>query len=259
MITAVTFDDISPKYLTCSELEKIINLSDDMNITCTFFLVPDDSLSGASEKFKAHLRYAVDSGHEIALHGYMHKKNEFGILYPLPLPIPIPSLRKQKELIKKGMERMLASTYVKPKGFRAPYYLHNSNTSKALAELGLKYDSSVTVFKTTHCSSFRVKWLNRYGPFMTNGVVEIPVTGDYTYNLKNYGFTHSLKVALRDFDLTSMSNGVFVINSHPHCLNNEGIRFLEMLIKKIGELTVFERLCDVARTYKTRDQLVQAF
>jgi peptidoglycan/xylan/chitin deacetylase (PgdA/CDA1 family) len=243
--------------MTCSELERIIKFFDDLKVTCTFFVVPDDSLVHASEDFKSRLRHAVNSGHEIALHGYMHKKNEFGIFYPLPLPIPIPSLRKQKELIKKGMERMLASIYLKPEGFRAPYYLHNSNTSKALAELGMKYDSSATVFKTTHCSSFRIKWLNRYGPFMADGVVEIPVSGDYTFNLENYGFTPSLKVALRDFDLMNISNGVFVINNHPICFHNEGIRFLEVLIQKIGERTDFEKLGDVARTFENRNQLVQ--
>jgi len=246
---AVTLDDVSPTFLTSLELERIISLFDDLKVACTFFVVPDNKMVNASDKFKSHLRHAADSGHEIALHGYMHKKNEFGWLYPLPLPIPIPSLRKQKELIRKGIERLSDIVQVKPKGFRAPYYLHNGNTTKALAELGLEYDSSATVFKTTHCSSIRIKWLNRYGPFRTNGVVEIPVTGDYTYNLESYGFINSLRVAVRDFDLTRISNGAFVMNNHPNCLHKRGMEFLRVLIKKLEGQADFQRLNDVARAF----------
>lgn len=245
----MTFDDISPSYLTISELEKIMDFFNDLNVVCTFFVVPDDNMLHASEKFKATLRDAVSCGHEIALHGYAHRKNEFGILYPLPLPIPLPSLDKQKELIRKGIGRLLNSIQIRPEGFRAPFYMHNSNTIRALAELGFKYDSSATIFKTTHCSSFRIKWLNCFGPYMTSGIIEIPVTGDYTYNLQNYGFTHSLKVAMRDLDLTLLSDGVFVINNHPICLYNKGIELLKVLFKKLKGLTTFATLGDIARTF----------
>jgi peptidoglycan/xylan/chitin deacetylase (PgdA/CDA1 family) len=242
---------MSPSYLTHSELVRIIDLSNDLNVVCTFFVVPDDNMLGASDEFKATLRDAISCGHEMALHGYMHRKNEFGILYPLPPErtlIPIPTLRKQKELIRKGAGRLSDSIQTKPEGFRAPFYMYNSNTIRALAELGFKYDSSASVFKTTHCSSFRIKWLNRFGPFMTHGVVEIPVTGDYTYNLENYGFANSLKIARHDFDLTMHCNGVFVINNHPKCLYNGGTELLRVLIKELEGLTSFARLSDIART-----------
>lgn len=253
MLACLTFDDISPSYLTSSELTQIIDFSDDLNVACTFFVVPDNNMLRASEEFKATLMDCVSRGHEVALHGYMHKRNEFGILYPLPrgrapLPIPIPSLWKQKDRIRKGVGKLFDSIQVKPEGFRAPFYMHNSNTLRALAELGFKYDSSATVFKTTHCSSFRIKWLDCFGPFMISGIVEIPVTGDYTFNLRNYGFTHSLKIAMRDFDLTRLSNGVFVINNHPICLYNKGTELLKVLIKKLEGLTTFARLGDIART-----------
>jgi peptidoglycan/xylan/chitin deacetylase (PgdA/CDA1 family) len=248
----LTFDDISPSYLTSSELTQIIDFFNDLNVACTFFVVPDNNMLRASEEFKATLRYAMSCGHEIALHGYMHRKNEFGILYPLPLPIPIPSLGKQKELIRKGVERLFDLIKIKPEGFRAPFYMHNSNTTRALAELGFKYDSSATVFKTTHCSSFRIKWLDCFGPFITSGIIEIPVTGDYTYNLGNYGFTRSLKIAMRDFDLTMLSSGVFVINNHPNCLYNNGAELLKVLIKKLEGLTTFAKLVDITCVRQSR-------
>jgi peptidoglycan/xylan/chitin deacetylase (PgdA/CDA1 family) len=233
--------------MTSSELKRIIDFFNDLGVVCTFFAVPDDNMCRASEEFTATLRYAVSCGHEIALHGYTHRKNEFGIL-PLPLPLPIPSLRKQKELIKRGVERLFDLIQVKPEGFRAPDYMHNSNTIRALVDLGFKYDSSATVFKTTHCSSFRVKWFGRYGPFMTRGIVEIPVTGDYTLNLENYGFTNSLKIAIRDFDLMTLSNRAFVINNHPICMYNKGTELLKVLIKRLEGLATFVRLSEIART-----------
>jgi peptidoglycan/xylan/chitin deacetylase (PgdA/CDA1 family) len=250
----LTFDDISPSYLTSSELTRIIDFSNDLNVACTFFVVPDNNMLHASEGFKAALRYAVGCGIEMALHGYMHRKNEFGLLYPLPLPLPFPSLGKQKELIRRGVKRLFDSIQIKPVGFRAPFYMHNGNTTRALAELGFKYDSSATVFKTTHCSSFRIKWLNFFGPYMVSGIVEIPVTGDYTYNLRNYGFTHSLKIAMRDFDLAMLYKGVFVINNHPNCLHNGGTELLKVLIKKLEGLTTFARLCDIARGSKQLEE-----
>jgi peptidoglycan/xylan/chitin deacetylase (PgdA/CDA1 family) len=252
-MAAVTFDDVSPTFLTCSQLENVINLLDDLDVACTFFVVPDNNMIHASEKFKSCLESAMKSGHEIALHGLIHKKNEFGILYPVPLPIPIPSLSKQKEQIKKGIKRMFETIRATPEGFRAPSYFHNSETIKALGELGLKYDSSSTVFKTTHCSLFRIRWLGHYGPFRRSKVVEIPVTGDYTYNLENYGFMHSFKVALRDFDLTNMFHGVFVLNSHPNRLRNSGTEFLRILIRRISKRADFKTLEEIAQTFRDRN------
>jgi len=249
LIAALTFDDISSTYLTSSKLKWIIDVIDDLDIPCTFFVVPDDNMLSASEEFKLYLKRAMSSKHELSLHGYMHRKNEFGVFYPIPLPIPLPSLQRQKEQIMKGKKRLIDSFGTSPKGFRAPYYLYNSNTTKALASLGFAYDSSATVFKTTHCSSFRIKWLRDCGPFMANGVLEIPVTGDYTYNLEGYGSEDSLKVALRDFELLKRSNGIFVINNHPNCFRDREAQFLGVLLKKLRGRATFQKLADVAKTF----------
>lgn len=246
MITAITFDDISPAYLSSSKLKWLIDLVEELNIPSTFFTVPNDMFY-ASEEFKSHLRNAVNSRHELSLHGYMHKKNEFGILYPVPLSVPIPRLERQEEQIKKGRESLVSLMGVEPKGFRAPYYMHNSNTIKALANLNFRYDSSATVFKTTHCSSFRIRWLRDLRPFIYKGVVEMPVTGDYTYNLSNYGVLSSLRVALRDFELVKASNGVFVVNNHPSLFSEREAQFLETLIKRIRGETVFQTMVDASQ------------
>lgn len=89
---------------------------------------------------------------------------------------------------------------VKPLGFRAPYYLHNKVTLKALSSLGFNYDSSITIFKPTHSPRLRMKWLHDCKPCVKEGVVEIPVSGDYTYNLKNNNFYEYFRIAIRDFE-----------------------------------------------------------
>jgi peptidoglycan/xylan/chitin deacetylase (PgdA/CDA1 family) len=232
------------------ELKRLINFLDEVNIVGTFFVVPyeDESHSSVTEDFASCLRAALDDGHELALHGYRHTKNEFGVFYQIPLPVPFPTFKRQKERIKRASEIFLNLIGVKPKGFRAPYYLYNRNTLKALSSLGFTYDSSATVFKTAHCSSFRVRWLRNCQPFFANGVLEAPVTGDYTFNLENYGFLDSLGIAMRDFRMVEFSGGIFVINNHPHCFRKRGFQFLTTVINKLHEKTVFHTLTDVAQS-----------
>lgn len=252
MITAVTFDDISPFYVNCSELSKLVEFLGDLDVICTFFIVPQENNLQWSREFVEKLKYAHRVGHELSLHGYMHAKNEFGIFYPIPLPIPYPTLKKQKNLLEKGRSKILELIGVKPQGFRAPYYLHNANTKRALDALKFEYDSSMTVFKPTHCSRFRVKLLRNVRPFLDGGIVEFPVTGDYTYNLRSYGFLGSYKMALRDFELMESFDGIFVINNHPQHFGPAEFRFLKELLSNLGKKSDFMRLTDavkIARSY----------
>ena len=247
MITSLTFDDISPAYLTTLELKRLIDFLNEINVNCTLFVVPNEYNSCSSkEAFVSCLRTALSHGHELALHGYMHTKNEFGCLYPIPLPFPVPTLKKQKERLEKGMKELMNLTGVRPLGFRAPFYLHNNVTLKALSSLGFCYDSSATIFKPTHGMRLRVRWLRNFKPSITEGVVEIPVSGDYTYSLRDSDFNDFLRKAMRDFEWIESRGGVFVLNNHTQRLGETGYRFLRTLVKKLSKRTDFFRLCDVA-------------
>jgi predicted deacetylase len=250
----LSFDDISPSYITTEKLTEVIRFADELGIPCTFLVVPDRKTCHGSSDFTLELTRAIDSGHELSLHGYSHTRNEFGISYPPPhfasLPIPFPTLQKQEQLLKEGRKKLLKLTGVRTEGFRAPFYLYNSNTLKALANLGFKYDSSATFFKTTHCSRFRVRWLHSSSPFISKGIVEIPVTGDYTYNLDTMKPSSVLRTAIRDFELVRSSEGVFVLNNHPAKFQEREYRFLKTLIRKIrGEVT-FRTLVNIARGFQ---------
>ena len=246
LISSLTFDDISPAYMTSSELKRLIEFLNELEVKCTFFVVPG-SLEG--KEFISCLKTAVTCGHELALHGYLHIKNEFGGFYPIPLSLPIPAFEKQRELLEKGNEKMLALTGINPLGFRAPYYLYNDVTLRALSNSGFLYDSSSTLFKPAHGLRLRIRWLRRFKPFVTNGVVEIPVSGDYTYNLESNDFSFCFGRALKDFELVESHEGVFVLNNHPQRLDKRGYLFLRKLLKKLSKRTDFYRLCDVTEMF----------
>lgn len=186
-------------------------------------------------------------GHEIALHGYAHIKNEFGYLYPFPLPfIPFPSYKTQKDRLEKAITLLERLACVRPLGFRAPFYLHNDNTLKALSSLGFRYDSSKTIFKPTHGRSFRIRWSHKYKPHKVHGIIEIPVTGDYSYDLRESNLSYLVACAIHDFKWIKSQKGVFIVNIHLNRLDSNLLsRFLRIFIAKTKKLTDFVRLIDI--------------
>lgn len=246
VISSLTFDDISPVHMTTLDLKRLIDFLDELNARCTLFVVPNLL---KDKQFVSELKKAVVKGHELALHGVDHVKNEFGGLYPIPLPIPIRTLKNQKQRLKKGIKTMVALTGINPIGFRAPYLLYSSATIKALSSLGFRYDSSLSLFKPVHALYFRINWSRRIRPFVTNGIVEICVSGDYTFKLNSNNFHSFLNRALCDFKWIRSNKGVFVLNSHPQRLGKIGYSFLKTLISKISKDNNFYRLSDIAEMY----------
>jgi peptidoglycan/xylan/chitin deacetylase (PgdA/CDA1 family) len=245
LITSITFDDISPAYLSTSELKWLINVVNQLEIKCTFFVVVKSF--SIKEEFSTYLRSCLKNGHELALHGYRHVKNEFGYFYPVPMPfIPLPLFSRQKGYIEQAIMAFARLTGVRPLGFRAPFYLHNDLTIKVLSNLNFKYDSSKTLFKPTHGNRFRIRWSRYCKPHKVQNIIEIPVTGDYTYNLKSEYPHASLKRALRDFEWVKSRNGVFIVTIHPHQMRKNMLySFLQMLVDKLQGKTDFVRLVDV--------------
>lgn len=180
-------------------------------------------------------------GNEIALHGYSHKKNEFGFAIPLPLP----SLKAQKELLGMGKEYLQNLMGEPPIGFRAPFYRTNNLTAAALASMGFKYDSSKTVFKPAHGTNFRFR--TRTSPRLTKigSIVEIPVTGDYTYSLDDSCFQRRLRQAKRDFNWVKGLDGIFVMNNHLQRSGMLALKFLSALTAELRDETDFVRIMDL--------------
>jgi len=104
LITSVTFDDISPTYLTTLELKRLINFLDEVNVACTLFVVPyeEGNYSSAVEEFSSCLRIALDRGHELALHGYRHTKKNSDVFTQFRYPFLFRRLKARKSAWKKG-------------------------------------------------------------------------------------------------------------------------------------------------------------
>jgi peptidoglycan/xylan/chitin deacetylase (PgdA/CDA1 family) len=249
-ISCLTFDDVSPTFVSSSRLEKLLNFLNSFDVQCTFFVVPF-GYEKWSERYVEFLNQIKDSGHELALHGYKHIDNEFGYYKSIPFPsfFPLPRFKTQKERIQESLRLFAKLTGVKPTGFRAPYYLHNNATFEVLSELGFRYDSSKTIFKPTHGLNLKMRWLINVKPFFKLGVMEIPVTGDYTFDLNEYTFVSAINAALRDFKWIMSRGGVFVLNNHSQRLNEYGFQFLKRLLKKLKEEAIFLKLTDVPEAY----------
>ncbi|MHA1267706.1 MAG: DUF2334 domain-containing protein [Candidatus Helarchaeota archaeon] len=252
MITCITFDDISPSYLSLSKLKRLLEIINDVGIVCTFFVIPSGfDQCPRKDEFVTYLKSAVKMGHELSQHGTLHGNNELISEFGCLLPVPFPGYRKQKERLEMGMNYLAKLVGIKPLGFRAPFYLHNKLTLKALANLGFKYDSSKTVFKPAQGVRFRCRLCS---PLISDveGIKEIPVTGDYTYYLNNSTVFNSLKRAVRDFKWVnsfSSDNGVFVLNNHPNRLADKEYnllgKFLKASVSRLSANSDFMRLRDL--------------
>ncbi|HBR16063.1 MAG: hypothetical protein A3G39_08730 [Deltaproteobacteria bacterium RIFCSPLOWO2_12_FULL_43_16] len=109
--------------------EKVLSLLQQYNTKATFFV-----LGYIAEKEPDLIRTIHRQGHEIAIHGYYHKR-----LFEL-------SKEDFEEDVKKSIDVVEAITGERVLGYRAPEWSIRSNTSWALdilKKLGMQYDSSM--------------------------------------------------------------------------------------------------------------------
>jgi predicted deacetylase len=218
-----------------------------LHIPSTLFVIPNDfgKNYSKSDSFVSSLKQAKTSGHELAQHGYVHARGIVFSEYGSLLPIPYPSFNEQKKHIEIGKRSFEELTGFSPRGFRAPYYLHNALTIKVLSYLNFKYDSSKTVFKPTALAPVRIRIARHLKPLKQN-IMEIPVTGDYTLNCNMANLQMHLNKALADFELVKSKGGVFVLNNHPNHVDSVVLsQFLTVFVEKTKDKTNFFRLCDI--------------
>lgn len=237
MITCFTYDDISPCFLSAPALRKLIDTLNNLDINSTLFVVPFKE--STVTEFIDVLDDAKYYGHELALHGNEHTGSPYISECGCIFPIGFPSFRKQKETIGEGVRRFFNLFNMKPIGFRAPYYLNNNSTYKALSELNFVYDSSKTIFKPCYYNSIRIRTMSKITPFKINNIVEFPVSGDYTYRINETNFSFCLKAALQDFNLVKNHRGIFVMNNHPNDVNVDlMLKFTKKFLNITNENTI---------------------
>src|SRR3989344_3768206 len=108
-------------------LKTIIKILDKHRIKATFFITCD-----VIEKYPKLLLTIKKEGHELALHGYIHKR--FDSI----------TLREKETQIQKSILCFQKHLQDIPKGFRAPQHSINKETLNLLEKYQFKYDSSCT-------------------------------------------------------------------------------------------------------------------
>jgi peptidoglycan/xylan/chitin deacetylase (PgdA/CDA1 family) len=138
LLVALTFDvekDCCPFLNTTLGIEvglpKILNLLEKYKIECTFFVTGE-----VAELFPDAVRQ-IARRHEISSHGYHHETFDKMTIY-------------KKKMIKQSKKVLENTTNQKMIGFRAPRFLVSRELFEALAEMGFRYDSSITCFRPQH-------------------------------------------------------------------------------------------------------------
>jgi len=138
LLVALTFDvekDCCPLLNTTLGIEvglpEILELLDRYEIECTFFVTGE-----VAELFPNVVRQ-IARRHEVSSHGYRHETYNKMNVYKKD------GIRLSKEVLEK-------ITSQKVIGFRAPRFLVSRELYEALAEIGFKYDSSLTCFRPQH-------------------------------------------------------------------------------------------------------------
>lgn len=142
-------------------IDRILTLLDENEVKATFF-----TLGWIAERYPSMVRLIVDSGHELASHGYNHlrvtEQNPAEFLHDISL--------SKKLLEDLGGQAVL--------GYRAPSFsigTHNLWALDSLLEAGYRYSSSIYPINHDHYGmpeAPRFKFRPR-GPL---GVVELPAT-----------------------------------------------------------------------------------
>ncbi len=110
-------------------IPKIIKLLNRHKIKATFFVTCD-----CIKKHPKIFRNLQKQGHEIALHGYIHKR------------IDDMSDQEKENQLKESIACFKKYLKKAPKGFRAPQFSIDEKTLDLLEKYGFKYDSSIAAF-----------------------------------------------------------------------------------------------------------------
>ncbi len=141
--------------------DAVLALFDEAGVKATFF-----TLGWVAERYPALMRRIVAAGHELASHGYDHKR-----VFQMSAAEFAADLIKARQLIEDA-------SGVELHGYRAPSFSIDARTPWAhpvLAEQGYRYSSSVAPIRHDHygwAGSPRFAWK----PCPDSSLIELPVT-----------------------------------------------------------------------------------
>ncbi len=105
---------------------RLLRLLDGFGIRSTFF-VPGYT----AECYPATVEEILDSGHEVAHHGYLHES------------LVGKSRQEEADILDRGLEVLESRFGVRPAGYRAPFWEMNWHSAELLVDRGFRYDSTL--------------------------------------------------------------------------------------------------------------------
>lgn len=168
------------------------------------------------------VRGYADSGHEVALHGWIHERNA-------ELPPDV-----ERDLTLRAADTLERICGARPQGIRTPSWDFSHATLPIIAELGLAYDSSLMADD----DPYEIDADGR-----PTGIVEIPVEwirDDAPYfpgdPARPFTPPRAIGQMWRDeFDKAYAERGLFQLTMHPHVIGHRSrIVALEELLDHIG-------------------------
>ena len=195
----------------------ILDILEEHQHKATFF-----TLGNVAEKYPELIRRIADAGHEVASHGYNHAS-----IYKL-------SPKQVMEDVSHSVKLLEDASGTKVIGFRAPNFSIREYLfewyCEALAENGLKYDSSLFPMKVIKYGiekKYSLKIFNEYGirehylSYMKVGKHKLPFFGGGYFRLLPYMVTKSLSSKL------DSKSGVFYM--HPYETDTEELAAVKEL------------------------------
>ncbi|MEE4598611.1 polysaccharide deacetylase [Streptomyces sp. DSM 41524] len=184
---------------------RILKLLERFNAPSSFFVPAVSALLHEGE-----VKSYVDAGHEVALHGWIHERNN-------QLPP-----EAERDLAFRAMDTLENLAGTRPVGIRTPSWDFSPHTLEITRELGLTYDSSLMA--DDDCYEI-------VADDEPTGIVELPpewIRDDLAYftmdrftSLRPYTPPRGVLTIWRDeFDAAYADGGIFQLTMHPHCIGH---------------------------------------
>ncbi|MFH1625452.1 MAG: polysaccharide deacetylase family protein [Pseudomonadota bacterium] len=194
-------------------VEELVELEKQYSVRSTYnFLI-----KGRYECERSLLRYIMENGFEVGLHGYTH---DIALSYRHP------------SLIREHIERALCEMGFKVKGFRAPALSISKNLLTVLKEFDFKYDSSLA------CTSSFWQGVETCFPFRYPGlgIWEVPLCLQDSTIFRDHCLKdeEALQLMRGMIDGIIEVGGVTVLNFHP-CILRKRMNFYQELLGYIKD------------------------
>jgi peptidoglycan-N-acetylglucosamine deacetylase len=180
-------------------IPRILDTYKQFDIQQTFF-VP----AWCIENYSSTVKAMVDSGHEVAHHGYIHE-------FPGSL-----SREEEQYWLKYGIKTIENATGQRPKGWRAPYYDFSGHSADLLIEEGFLYDSSLMGDDIPYILKTNQGELIEFP--CHNGMDDWPQYANYTdfkYEMPIKAPSKGIEIFREEFDAMYKYGGLWVSVWHP--------------------------------------------